>query len=157
MEKYHTRSFRVFNTLTKFVMLLSVFFFSATSYAQVTQISAGFEHSIFVCNNNTVMGCGLNHLGQLGIGSITANETSVVNTNLLSDVISTSSGGSFTLFLKNDGTVWATGANASGQLGNGDTLNVFSPVQLDSLSDIIAVSAGASHSLFLKSDSTVWV
>jgi alpha-tubulin suppressor-like RCC1 family protein len=55
-----------------------------------------------------------------------------------------------------DGTVWTTGSNTSGQLGNGTTINKNSPIQVSGLSDIVAVAAGDFHSLALKNDGTVW-
>lgn len=60
------------------------------------------------------------------------------------------------LALRNDGTVWAWGQNASGQLGDGTTTNRTAPVQVSSLSDIVAISAGDQHNLALKADGTVW-
>jgi hypothetical protein len=57
------------------------------------------------------------------------------------------------------GVVWAWGANASGQLGNGDATGAtqYSPVQVPGLSGMIAVAAGQDYSLAIKSDGTVWV
>ena len=60
------------------------------------------------------------------------------------------------LALAEDGTVWAWGANDSGQLGDGTTVNRFSPVQVSGLSGVVAVVAGACHSLALRSDGSVW-
>jgi alpha-tubulin suppressor-like RCC1 family protein len=58
----------------------------------------------------------------------------------------------------NDGTVWAWGWNAYGQVGNGDPggANVTSPFQIPDLSGAVAVAAGEAHSLALLSDGTVW-
>ncbi|WP_240359520.1 hypothetical protein [Pyxidicoccus trucidator] len=65
-------------------------------------------------------------------------------------------GADHSLLVRPDGTVWAAGYNASGQLGNGTTISSASPVQVSSLSGITAVAAGANHSLALRSDGTVW-
>lgn len=65
-----------------------------------------------------------------------------------------SAGGNHSLLLKSDGTVWASGGNSSGILGDGTTTNRSTPVRV--ISGIQAVSAGGWHSLFLKSDGTVW-
>lgn len=59
------------------------------------------------------------------------------------------------LVLKNDGTVWAWGANGNGQLGDGTDIDRITPVQVVGLSNIIAIGAG-DHSLALRSDGTVW-
>ena len=58
--------------------------------------------------------------------------------------------------LKSDGTVWAWGANASGQLGDGTGIDKLTPVQVGGLSNVIAVAAGSFHTLALKSDGKVW-
>jgi alpha-tubulin suppressor-like RCC1 family protein len=60
------------------------------------------------------------------------------------------------LALLNDGTVWAWGYNASGQLGDGSTVDRSAPVRVQGLSGIIAISAGTYHSAALRSDGTVW-
>ena len=54
-----------------------------------------------------------------------------------------------------DGTVWATGQNNNGELGNGGTGNVSRAVQVtDSsgnyITNISAISVGSDHSVFLK-------
>lgn len=67
-----------------------------------------------------------------------------------------SGGGYHSLALKADGTVWAWGGNGSGQLGNGNTANQYSPVQVEGLDDVKAIAAGFDHSLALKLDGTVW-
>ena len=65
-------------------------------------------------------------------------------------------GGTHLLALKPDGTVWALGDNAFGQLGDGTTTNRSTPVQVSGLSNVIAVSAGYRYSFAIKSDGTVW-
>ena len=63
-------------------------------------------------------------------------------------------GSSHTLALKEDGTVWAFGANNLGQVGNGTMVNQLSPVQV--LTGAVAIAAGHEHSLAVKADGTVW-
>src|SRR6185503_311942 len=76
----------------------------------------------------------------------------------LTNVIAVSSGGTHTLALKSDGTVWAWGNNTYGQVGLGsDFSNRLTPVQVPGLSGITAISAGIYHNLALKADGTVWV
>ena len=61
-----------------------------------------------------------------------------------------------TVLLKSDGTVWTSGYNNHGQLGDNTTTTRAAPVQVTSLSGIVEVGAGAYHSVALKSDGTVW-
>jgi|GEM_PF-2371784 len=64
--------------------------------------------------------------------------------------------GQFSLGLKSDSTVWATGYNIFGQLGNGNTTNQSSFVQVPLFTGVAAIACGVYHSLALKSDGTVW-
>lgn len=59
-----------------------------------------------------------------------------------------------TLVLKEDGTVWAFGLNANGQVGNNSIIDALSPVQV--LTGAVAIAAGYQHSLAVKADGTVW-
>jgi alpha-tubulin suppressor-like RCC1 family protein len=63
-----------------------------------------------------------------------------------------------TVYLKSDGTVWAWGANGSGQLGDGTTTDSPMPVQVAGLSGVTvtAIAAGEFHTVALASDGTVW-
>lgn len=65
-------------------------------------------------------------------------------------------GSNHTLAARNDGTVWAWGANASGQLGLGDATNRTSPTQVTGVSGITTVAAGGAHSLAAGADGAVW-
>ncbi|WP_243310361.1 C10 family peptidase [Fundidesulfovibrio agrisoli] len=67
-----------------------------------------------------------------------------------------SAGNAHTLALKSDGTVWAWGNNAYGQLGTGDTTDRRTPARIPGLTGVVALAAGSMHSLALKSDGTVW-
>ncbi|MDH4460333.1 MAG: BACON domain-containing carbohydrate-binding protein [Flectobacillus sp.] len=64
-------------------------------------------------------------------------------------------GDTHSLFLKTDGTVWVTGANSYGQLGDGTTTKRNTPVQV--VTGVKAIATGEKHSLFLKIDGSLWV
>src|SRR6266568_4877062 len=64
-------------------------------------------------------------------------------------------GGFHSLFLKSDGSLWAMGYNANGELGNGTYNRTNRPEQILA-SGVTAVAAGGFHSLFLKSDGSLW-
>ena len=68
---------------------------------------------------------------------------------------SLSTGWYHTVFTKTDGSLWGTGLNNRGQLGDGTTTDRNSPVKIVD-KDVIAVAAGTYHSLFIKSGGSLW-
>ncbi len=89
------------------------------------------------------------------LGVIEGNEAYAEENSVL-DKVSISAGGSYTLAMKEDGTIWVWGENGDGQLGLGNTTDRKTPVQLTSLNNVIAIEAGITHSMALKSDGSVW-
>jgi len=65
-------------------------------------------------------------------------------------------GDNHTVSLHADGTLWASGLNQSGQLGDGSLTSRTLPVQVGSENRWQAVAAGADHTLALKADGTLW-
>ena len=68
---------------------------------------------------------------------------------------------SFTVVLKEDGTVWSTGNNTNGQLGNGTNNNVNEPTQVrtdskTALQNIVKISVGNSHAMALTKEGIVY-
>lgn len=64
--------------------------------------------------------------------------------------------GSFRVATKTDGSLWTTGANATGQLGQGDNVNRSSLEQVGSPNNWEKVSAGNKHTTAIKTDGTLW-
>jgi len=63
------------------------------------------------------------------------------------------------VYLRDDGTVWATGSNTYGQLGDGSTVTRRLPVQV--FKDVTKILAGEYYSLFVIYDpinevTTLW-
>ncbi|MCX6023156.1 MAG: RCC1 repeat-containing protein, partial [Chloroflexi bacterium] len=127
----------------------------------------GGGHSLAVKGDGTVWAWGSNVSGQLGRGNATSSSTPVQvvgvgGTGFLTDVVFVTAGANHSLAVKSDGTVWAWGVNANGQLGNNSTTQSGTPVQVlgpggtGFLTGVTGLAAGASHSLAVKSDGTVW-
>jgi alpha-tubulin suppressor-like RCC1 family protein len=57
---------------------------------------------------------------------------------------------------REDGSVWAWGANFNGALGDGTTTQRNAPVQVAGLSNVVALAGGHLHSIALRQDGTVW-
>ncbi len=112
-------------------------------------------------NQATGLAWGSNAYGQFGNGTLTNSPTPVPVSNL-SGLTAVAGGGGHSLWLKSDGTVWASGLNNVGQLGSGGAYpncpaSSTTPVQVSSLSGVAAIAGGFTHSVALKSDGTVWV
>ena len=128
-----------------------------TNADNIKQVYCGYSHTFILKNDGTLWGTGNNYSGQLGLGDghdRYAFTQITTNTDNIKDVYC---GGSYTIILKNDGTLWGCGANGSGQLGLGDTTNRTTFTQVTTNADNIkSVCCGSSHTLILKNDGTVW-
>jgi alpha-tubulin suppressor-like RCC1 family protein len=136
----------------------------------VTAIAAGGSHTIALKTDGTVWSWGDNRAGQLGVitteacsGYSTPCSSTPVKVIGLTDIIAIAAGGSHTVALKSDGTVWAWGRNNSGQLGAtvseicgyGYSCST-TPVQVSGLTDVTTIAGGGFHTIALKADGTVW-
>ncbi|HEY6837840.1 MAG TPA: hypothetical protein VI389_03775, partial [Geobacteraceae bacterium] len=137
----------------------------------VVGLSIGADHSIAFMNNSTVRAWGYNGFGQLGATAPNNLTYSVapLKVGTMSGITAVSAGGDHNLALQNNGTVWAWGSNAAGQIGAGPFFTAATtgtspavPKQvLDATTGapmvgVTAIAAGGSHSLALKSDGTLW-
>ncbi len=95
-----------------------------------TTLSAGFNYTVAIKQNGSVIATGLDYVGQCDVSD-------------WKNIISVSAGNGFTLGLKSDGTVVATGLSIWGECDVSDWKN------------IVAVSAGNAHTAGLRSDGTV--
>jgi len=55
-----------------------------------------------------------------------------------------------------DGSLWAWGFNADGELGDGTNENRNRPVQVGTDTDWVSVAVGMSHTVALKADGSLW-
>ena len=126
--------------------------------SSITAIAAGWNHSIVLKNNGTVWATGDNSSGQLGIGTLDQQLTLTVMTDFNSDITALAAAGDVSLVLKNDGTVWATGKNNSGQLGIGTSgfgnVREILTAMTTNNSSVTAIAAGGNHSIVLKNNGT---
>jgi alpha-tubulin suppressor-like RCC1 family protein len=117
-------------------------------------------------NTNIVKSSGNNSWSSLGNGGTASTNVpvSVLNSTNVVD-IATFGGGPLTCqMLKSDGTVWAWGHNAYGNVGNGNTTNVTTPIQILSNAKTLLSDGQTSHtysyhsqSAILKTDGTLWM
>ena len=138
-----------------------------TSFTQVTtninndvkQIACGMYHTFILKNDGSVWCCGISDKGQLGLGDdINKSTFTQVTTNVTNDVKQIACGYYDTFLLKNDGSVWATGINNSGELGLGDTSarTSFTKVTTNINNDVKQIACGDYFTYILKNDGSVW-
>ncbi|WP_147443420.1 kelch-like protein [Corallococcus sp. AB011P] len=130
---------------------------AACAASSGARLGAGGYHSLALRQDGTFWAWGDNGYGQLGDGTTTQRLTPVpVQVQGLTGVAALATGYNHSLAVKQDGTVWAWGSNAYGQLGDGTTTQRLTPVQVQGLTGVAALATGYYHSLALKQDGTVW-
>ncbi len=98
---------------------------------------------------------------QTSPGLLWVSGNQVSNTQYLSEMVAMADGaeqvaaaGDGTFLLKPDGTLWATGSNMYGGLGDGTTADRHQLVQV--ASGVVAVAPGQFHTLYITTDGTLW-
>ncbi len=140
------------NTLTKMTPITNKL---------ATAISCGYNFTIVLMSDGTVYGTGLNTSGQLGNGTMVTSTTYMLTemVNSTGKVVKAISCGNYhTIILMTDGSIYGTGMNTSGQLGNGTTTNTSSLTQMINPSGKrpIAITCGDYYTLVIMGDNTIY-
>jgi alpha-tubulin suppressor-like RCC1 family protein len=138
----------------------------------VVEISAGWSHSIAVKADGTAYAWGFDSWGEMGNGPLLGSATLPVQIlapsgreGYMTGVVKAATGFCFTILLKDDGTIWTSGYNAYGGLGQGNYdmegdgrfVQVKAPAgQEGYLTGIVDIAAGELNVVALKSDGTVY-
>ncbi len=136
--------------------------------AGITRLAAGVHHSLALAGDGTVWAWGANFYGQLGDGTTMTTgcgcNPTLVHLATPTGIVAVATGGQHSLALARDGTIWAWGSNAFGEIGNGTVRGlttcgcVPTPVHLATPTGIVAIAAEyGAHSVALAGDGTVWV
>ncbi|HVA59674.1 MAG TPA: hypothetical protein VNG13_03940, partial [Mycobacteriales bacterium] len=134
------------------------------------QAAAGFLHAVALASDGSVWSWGYGNEGELGDGTFAANSQPVpvalpagaqvhqVATDPLADTSRELGTGNTSVAVMTDGSVYAWGDNASGQLGNANTDDQPVPIRvaLPAGVQIVQASVGLDHVLALSSAGTVY-
>lgn len=110
-----------------------------------TACGAGYQTSGAIDAGKLYM-AGRNNNGELGRNLTTTNQVTFQQVGALTTWEDIRPGNGITLAKKTDGTIWAWGANWSGQTGVGDVVKRSSPVQIGSQTDWTAIHLGSDGS-----------
>lgn len=107
--------------------------------------------------NGTLWAWGQNNISSLGLGFYSTFETVPTQVGTDTNWKEIISGYDHTLAIKTDNTLWGTGANLYGQMGNGVFLgNNFTFVQIGTENNWKTASTGHMSSFALKNDGSLW-
>jgi alpha-tubulin suppressor-like RCC1 family protein len=160
---YHGSSTSVNSSATYPVQILGV---GGSGYmTNVIAIGGGGSNtfSVLLKDDGTVYASGYNQNGELGDGTNT-NSSSFVQVSGLTDIVKITGSAlcTFTLALKNDGTLYSWGKNTNGQLGDDTNTSRNTPVQVlgpdgvGFLTDVIDIDTGDSYSIAFTKDGSVY-
>ena len=132
----------------------------ATNWLQVTSgnhcgLAIKTDGTLWAWGRNTF---GSNTIGTGGAPSLYARSTYMpTQVGALTNWSKVVTGVSYSTFaIKTDGTLWAWGYNAQGQLGLGNTTNYSSPKQVGLLTNWRDVFPGKKRTFAIKTDGTLW-
>jgi alpha-tubulin suppressor-like RCC1 family protein len=140
------------NTVTTRLSPVSV----VGGFSDWCQASAGGAHSLGLRSNGTLWAWGYNRYGKLGDNSVTDRSSPVSVVGGFTDWCQVSASYTHNLAVRSNGTLWAWGANYSGQLGDNSDICRSSPVSVvGGFTDWCQASAGY-HSLAIRENGTLW-
>jgi alpha-tubulin suppressor-like RCC1 family protein len=123
-----------------------------------TQVAGTSGLTVALKNDGSLWAWGWNHNGKVGQTNLTNyyNTPTRIGSETNWTRISVGLWGGHTLALKNDGSLWAWGANDFGQLGDGTTNHRPVPAMIGIDRDWRTMAAAQEASFALKSNGTLW-
>jgi len=109
--------------------------------------------------DGTLWGWGSRQTGELGDGSPvnSSRQATPIQIGTDNDWASVSVGNSFTMAIRENGTLWAWGTRANGRLGHGDIWgSQTTPMQVGTYDDWVSVSVGNIHTMAIRENGSLW-
>lgn len=129
----------------------------AGGFTDWNKVSIGETHTLGLRSNGTVWSWGNGNNGKLGDNSTVNKSSPVLVTGGFIDWCDISAGGRTSIAIKQDGTAWSWGYNASGRLGDGTTVGKSSPVSIiGGFTDWCNVSTGKDWAVGIRTNGTAW-
>jgi alpha-tubulin suppressor-like RCC1 family protein len=119
---------------------------------------AGIGNSFVIKTDGRLWATGLNIYGQLGVGSSDNEFLSFIQVGAATNWKTVFPADSYTIAMKQDGTLWGCGQNVYNQLGQGGpgaNITIFVPIGTATNWKTVATS-GCDSSTALKTDGTLW-
>jgi alpha-tubulin suppressor-like RCC1 family protein len=123
--------------------------------ANVTRIPAGKHHSLFIKSDGSLWAMGLNDRGQVEDCARSFQWVRQPKLIASDNVVEIAAGSAGSLFLKNDGSLWAMGDDAYEDYGGGIAFRSRCPTQLVA-ADKAALVANYYYNAALKSTMSIW-
>lgn len=120
-------------------------------------VSCGAGNTFAIKNDGTLWATGYNGDGSYGIGDTTSRSSLIQVGSGYATISCCNYGLSYNanLAIKTDGTLWATGYNSFGQLGDGTTTQRSTRVQIGALTNWANISTGLQI-IAIKTDGSIW-
>jgi len=160
MEIGHKKYFGGFKSLA--CLLSAVGLFSTSLISQTVVVESGKDFSAVIDAAGNLYTFGSNSSGQLGVAGAGAS-ASIIGQVLPAtewadlSVSPSQSGAVHVLAIQKDGSLWAWGSNARGQLGDGTQISSGVPVLVDDAQTWVEVAAGEDFSIGRTDDGSVYV
>jgi alpha-tubulin suppressor-like RCC1 family protein len=117
--------------------------------------AGGERHSLALRTDGTLWAWGDNSSGQLGEGTTNPIRTTPVQVGTTRPWRQVAASQGSSAAIAADGTLWAWGSNANGQLGDGTSTTQNAPVQVGT-STWASVALGDAYTLAMQANGTVW-
>jgi len=123
----------------------------------VKAIAKSSEHSLYILQDGSVWACGKNTDGKLGTGPGKIGDVAAQKMLYVENAMAIAAGNNHSLILDADGTLYACGSNADGQLGTGDTSITEYSAPYRVMTRVKAIAAGEKTSYALTQDGELFV